>query len=333
LLDDVDAVVCAFPVPFAIELAVGALADRDPRGHTVIERYVKVCPTATREALQRLTTTAGPTSHAARELLAVLPIPPAEPVRVDVLGGARLWRGDALVDDPEWRRERVRALLLLLIVRSELRREEASDLLWPALEEEKAGANLRVTLHYVHHLLEPNRAGREAPYFVSQDAGILRLGGRDRLTVDAWELVALLDDAAEAEASGVPSKALELLLAATRLWRGEPFEDVVFAEWAAPTRDWLHGRYVAGAVRAGELLLAADRPEEALELADRVLGVEPWSEPAYRVRVGAHLSLKNRGGALRALEACRAMLADLGVDADPETAMLARRVEAAANAS
>jgi DNA-binding SARP family transcriptional activator len=250
-------------------------------------------------------------------------------VRVEVLGAARLLRGDAVVDDADWRRERVRALLLLLVVRSELRREEAATLLWPDLDQQKSGANLRLTLHYLQNVLEPHRARREAPYFVSQDAGFLRLRGHERLTVDAWELEALLEEAGHAEASGAPSRALEHLLAATSLWRGEPFEDVAFAEWVAPVREWLHGRYVAAGVRASELLLGADRPDEALELVDRVLRAEPWSEAAYRVRVSAHLAAGNRTAALRALEACRAMLDELGVEPDAETEMLTRRAMAA----
>ena len=214
-------------------------------------------------------------------------------------------------------------------MRSELRREEAAALLWPDLDQQKSAANLRLTLHYLQSVLEPHRAKREAPYFVSQDAGFLRLRGHDRLTVDAWELDTLLDEAGDAEESGAMSRALELLLAATRLWRGEPFEDVAFAEWAATSREWLHARYVAAGVRAAELLLGADRPGEALDLVERVLRAEPWSEAAYRVQVSAHLANGNRAAALRSLDACRAMLDDLGVEADAETEMLRRRAAAA----
>jgi DNA-binding SARP family transcriptional activator len=329
LLDHVGAVVTAFPLPLGVELAAGALAGRDDRAHAVIEYYVQTSPSATRDALQRLAATSGGAARAARDLLAVLPIPPDEAVRVEVLGAARLQRGDRIVDDADWRRERVRALLLLLVVRSELRREEAATLLWPDLDQQKSAANLRLTLHYLQSVLEPHRAKREAPYFVSQDAGFLRLRGHDRLTVDAWELDALLDAAGDAEESGAMSRALELLLAATRLWRGEPFEDVAFAEWAAPTRDWLHARFVAAGVRAAELLVGADRPGEALELVERVLRAEPWSEAAYRVQVSAHLASGNRSAALRSLEACRAMLDELGVEPDAETEMLRRRAAGA----
>jgi DNA-binding SARP family transcriptional activator len=329
VLDSVDAVVTALPLPLGIELAAGALGEGDDRANAVIEHYVESSPAATRDALQRLATTPGRAARAARDLLAVLPIPPDEPVRVEVLGAARLVRGGVVVDDADWRRERVRALLLLLVVKSELRREEAAALLWPDLDERKAAANLRLTLHYLQSILEPRRAGREAPYFVSQDTGFLRLRGEDRLTVDAWELAALLDEAKEAETSGALSHALELLLAATRLWRGEPYEDVAFAEWAAPSREWLHARCVAAGVRAGELLLGGGRPDEALELIERVLRAEPWSEAAYRVQVSAHLAAGNRAAALRALDACRAMLAELGAEPDDETEMLSRRVTTA----
>jgi DNA-binding SARP family transcriptional activator len=59
-----------------------------------------------------------------------------------------------------------------------------------------------------------------------------------------------------------------------------------------------------------------------------VLRAEPWSEAAYRVQVSAHLVTGNRAAALRGLEACRAMLEDLGAEPDLETEMLTRRAMA-----
>ena len=78
---DVGGVVTAFPLPLGVELAAGALADRDERAHAVIEHYVQTSPSATRDALQRVAATSGGAARTARDLLAVLPIPPDEPVR------------------------------------------------------------------------------------------------------------------------------------------------------------------------------------------------------------------------------------------------------------
>ena len=64
------------------------------------------------------------------------------------------------MDDPDWRRAHVHALMLLLVVRSELRREEAGALLWPDLDDKKAAANLRLTLHYLQNVLNLTRRPR-----------------------------------------------------------------------------------------------------------------------------------------------------------------------------
>ena len=83
---------------------------------------------------------------------------------------------------------------------------------------------------------------------MSQDSGFLRFRGDDRLAVDTSEFATLLDEAHAAETSARRRRTLELLLTATRFWRGEPYEDVAFAEWAAASREWLHARFVAAGV-------------------------------------------------------------------------------------
>ena len=91
-------------------------------------------------------------------------------------------------------------------------------------------------------------------------------------------------------------------------------------------RDRFRVAFVAAAVRAGELVLASGDALAARDLAARAIAEEPWSEPARRLLVAAYLESGDRAAARRALVACRAMLEDLGVRAEPETEILARRL-------
>lgn len=327
LLDDARALLTVLPLPLATELACGAAACSNPRGSAVVQTLRSIAPRETREALQRVAASASPrVRQAGAALLSEVPIPPPEPVRVEVFGPAQILRNGEVVTDRNWRRERVRQLLLLLVDRRAIRRAEVADLLWPDLDADAVAANLRTTLRYLHGILEPHRRQGEAPYILRQDSGVLRLADDESFTVDAWELEHFLDRAAATERDGLASVSLSLLLDALALWRGPYLEDVATEPWAEPTRRRMHDRVTAAGIRASELLVAAGRAHDAPGPARTALEADPWSEAAYRALIGAHLALGERAVAKRALAACRDMLDDLGVEPDPATAALAAEV-------
>ncbi|MEL7210917.1 MAG: hypothetical protein AAGK32_22235, partial [Actinomycetota bacterium] len=166
LPEDVGVLAVLFSVPIAVELAVAASADSGQEDLARLHPLADARPDTTRRVLRRLAGSDGAVADAARRILGVLPLPPAEPVRLDLLGTARLRRGTTEVDDADWRRAKVRLLLTALVLRRGLRREALGTLLWPDLDEEAVGRNLRLTLHYVQRLLEPERAKGDAPYLL-----------------------------------------------------------------------------------------------------------------------------------------------------------------------
>lgn len=281
---------------------------------------VDVCGAAAREVLRDLEGKI----DGARRLLRALPTPPAEPLTIRVLGPPALERGGVEISHPDWRRERVRSLLSLLVARRRITRSEAQTALWPDLDEVAGGANLRTTLNYLHRVLEPERQVGDATFQVRADGDILRLE-HQHLTVDAWELESHLDAAAAAESAGTPSVALAAYEAALDLWHGDYLEGV-YDDWAIPERDRLRARFLAASVRAGELLIAKGEADRALTIATRAVETEPWSEPAHRLSIAAHLARRDCASARRALGRCHAALDEMGAEPTRETVMLERAV-------
>src|SRR5512143_1846046 len=312
------------PRPWAAELAVIAVAaGHDQAGRLLLQQL----GAAGRPTIGRLARTASPVlARAARRLLAELPAIPRYRLQLGVLGPLQLRQDGQLVDRPDLRRERVRALLAYLVAHRQPTRAAVAAALWPDLDDDAAGGNLRVTLTYLHRLLEPDRADGAPPYFVRTDGTGLRLVDDDRLEVDVWTFDRLLGQAAQAEWAGVPSQALAAYRRAVALYRGEYLTDLPDADWAALERDRLRARFVAAAVRAGELLLATGEGAEVDRLAIRALAAEPYAESAYRLLMAAALARRDRAGARRAWQRCQAMLAELGADPEPATSMLARRL-------
>ena len=166
----------------------------------------------------------------------------------------------------------------------------------------------------------------EPAYLVRLEGNVVELIAGEHLRIDVDEFDAHVAAAARAESDGAPSLALEHHLAAAELYRDDLYVDLPEADWFALEREHYRSRFVASAVRAGELLLGRGDVDAAEAVAQRALAVDRWSEPAYAVLVGGALARGDRSAALRLLERGIAMLVDLGAQPSAATEQLRRRV-------
>ena len=232
-------------------------------------------------------------------------------------------RDDEPVDDPHWRRRRVRELLAFVAHHGSTTRDKVLGALWPDLTDDSARRNLRVTLTYLQSVLEPDRARRatvlpapgpgraHARRFAARPPRhpwVRRPRGARRCRGAAGDL--------DAASDGYD--------AALALWRGDYLDEFRDSEWAGLAAENARHEAVAAFVRAGNVALGAGRSVRAAYAAQRALEVEPWSEDAYRVLVAAHLATGDRVAAARVLEQCDAMFDEMGVPAAPATDMLRR---------
>ncbi|HEV7761935.1 MAG TPA: BTAD domain-containing putative transcriptional regulator [Acidimicrobiales bacterium] len=316
----------------AAELAVGLTAQGRPEGAALLEA---LGPPG-RDAVRALAGARSRRTKLARSLLASVPHPPARSTYVGVLGRLEVRRdgpeGD-LVDDANLRRKRLRALLAFLIGHRTTDRAAVAAALWPDNDERSAANNLAVTLSYLLHLLEPDRPTGEPAFAVRLDGQGIRLVTGDHLRLDTDAFDAQLAEAADAEANGAPSLALDHHLAAVALYRGDLHSELPDAEWAVIDREHYRTRFLASAIRAGQLLVARGDTAEAEMVARRALDVDPFSEAGHAVLVAAALAVGDRSAARRWLEACFAALAELDLEPSDATLQLRRRMRVGASAA
>jgi DNA-binding SARP family transcriptional activator len=179
---------------------------------------------------------------------------------------------------------------------------------------------------YLLRVLEPARSAREPAYYIRVVGQAVTLVTYDRLRIDVDRFDEHVAHAAQAEADGTPSLALEHNLAAVALYRGEAHEGVAEADWIALEREHFRVRFVAAATRAGELLVARGDVDQAERVARRAVQVDPWAEHAYAALVSVALTRGDRSAARRTLDQALTALADLGVEPSEETRRLRRRV-------
>ena len=306
---------------FAAEVAAGLHAHGRPEGAALLDAL----GTPGRTAARALAGGATPAAGTARTLLAAVPAPPPHPLTVGVLGPLEVTSGERVLTG-ELRRGRVRALLSFLAAHPRTTRSAIVAALWPDLDDKAAANNLRVTLNYLLAALEPRRGRGEPSFFVRLDPTSVALTTGEWLRIDAERFDDHVRRATAADRDGAPSMALDHALAATALYRGPAHQDVVDAPWADVLRDHYASRFVATAVRAGELLVGRGDAEHAEELAARALAVDEWCEDAYAVGVSAALARGDRVAARRTMERADTALADLGAEPSPELQRLRRRL-------
>jgi len=236
------------------------------------------------------------------------------PLRIQLLGRFEVWRGNTPIPPAEWRGQKPRDLLkILLLARGKfVSNDQLCEWLWPGVEPESAQINMRSAVSDLRKLLERELAhGRDSAFILTK-----REGYTFNLTV--WAEVDIFDFEKAITATSRPE--LESALA---LYDSDLLEEDPYAEWASRERERLRDLRLDALARLARICLdGADYPR-AIALCEQALAFDASRETLWRALMGAYLRNGDRAAALRAFERCRAALArDLGVDPLPETMKL-----------
>ena len=318
-------VLTVLPLPWSVELACRLHGQRRPDGQLLMEWLLD--HVGCRAHAELRTAAASPDAHlaaGAAALLGRIPREPAEVLSIDVLGPLQLRRDGTPIVGEDLRRQRVRELLAMLVVDGTVSRDRAIDALWPELDATAGGRNLRVTLTYLRRLLEPDRTAGEASFHVRADASSIRLVASSKVRVDVWELRRLTADAAAARAAGDAGRAVELLAAATGLWRGAPLTDLDRVPGYDAEIEAIRLLQTSSLLDLGALRLTVGDTAGALADAERALSLEPYLEAAHRLAIAAASQRGDRVRVAAALHRAQLALVELGVTPEPATLMLMR---------
>jgi DNA-binding SARP family transcriptional activator len=89
-------------------------------------------------------------------------------LRIQTLGGFRVWRAHEEVDAADWGREKALQLVQFLITvgRQYLHKEQIIDRLWPELDADRGDRDFKVALNAANKALDPDREPRSEPRYV-----------------------------------------------------------------------------------------------------------------------------------------------------------------------
>jgi DNA-binding SARP family transcriptional activator len=233
-------------------------------------------------------------------------------LRVRVLGGAELTLGGRLL--VERMPAKAAALVFYLAVTGGAHsRSELAGLLWSELPEETARANLRVVLTKLRRVL---------PEHVQVTRHGVGLIGEPTVWVDA----------AQVERSAASDLRPQALLATVRLCDGDLLDGFavpgaqLFDDWVAARRAGDRAEMLALMDRALSFARDARDAATGVEVARRMVGMEPLHEEAHRALMWFLALGDQRSAAVAQYETCRYLLREeLGVE--PSAATVALREE------
>jgi DNA-binding SARP family transcriptional activator len=236
------------------------------------------------------------------------------PLRIQLLGRFGVWRAGQAIPAAEWRGQKTRDLLKILLLAGGhyVANDQLIDWLWPGAEPEAAEANLRSAISDLRRVLEPGRErGRESTYVQTRHQGYcFTLAPGVVVDATAFERALQMDGSAALEA-------------ALNAYPGDLLEEDPYAEWTLPERARLRGLRLDALARLADLCLAEGNASKASAAAEQGLALDASRESLWRALMRAHAASGDRAAALAAFDRCRAALArDLGTDPLPETLAL-----------
>lgn len=190
-------------------------------------------------------------------------------------------------------------------------RDKLVALLWDGLRPAQGRTRLRQALLAIRRAL-----GRAAGATLAIEADTIALRA-DAVTVDAVEFQRLArrpEGAVLEQAAGLYSG---------DLLAGLPIRDAPFEEWLAAERLRLGELAIQALTRLLMLKQEAGELDAAVQVAHRLLALDPLQEPAHRALIDLYQRLGRRSDALRQYQACLDVLArELDAEPGPETRRL-----------
>jgi DNA-binding SARP family transcriptional activator len=229
-----------------------------------------------------------------------------EVLAIQCLGAFCVLHGDRRLEP--WPSRRAKAVFKYLVIHRDrpVQKDTLMEVFWPDTGADAARNNLNVAVHALRRFLREAHA--KTSHVVFKD-GCYAIDPALPIWVDREEFERLVAAGEEHERSGRLPEAVRDLHAAEVLYQGGLFDDEPYEEWMLERRRELQDRYVGVLDRLGELYRTVEDDRACIEVARKMLAVEPFREAAHRelmrcyAREGQpHLALRQYLDCARALE-------------------------------
>jgi DNA-binding SARP family transcriptional activator len=239
---------------------------------------------------------------------------PGYGLEIRTLGPFEVTRGTALISPRDWQREKARQLMQFFVNGQGrlFTKEQICDRMWPHLEGEAAGQNLKVALNALNRALEPNRESGMNAFFIIRRENMYGLNPAAQIVMDVDDFYTLCKSSNEAD-----------LREALSIYTGDYLCEIMEDRWANDKRESIRDLYLGTAMKLAEIYIHDSKWDEAVKLSHDILAVDNCNEAAYQFLMRSHAARGNRATVQAVYQRCCLILReDLDVEPSDETTKL-----------
>lgn len=237
---------------------------------------------------------------------------PGYSIRVQTLGHFKVWLGEKEVGEKDWQREKGKELFQLFITVNELiSKEEILQILWPNQDTKNADRDFKVALNSLHHVLEPMRKARAAPFFIIREGMFYGLNPHAKIELDTTQFQTLIQNGLNETSQ---EKVITLLEKGLKLYQGEYLPERRYDDWCISKRESMLVYFLRAAEKIAQIMVRQENYDHAIYWCEKILKRDRTWEEAYRLLMYCYYRKNNRPQAMKWFQKCKVVLEEeLGV--------------------
>jgi ATP/maltotriose-dependent transcriptional regulator MalT len=307
----------------ALELKVGGAMDY--AGHLLSTRLSSMAEDGVKKLRHHRDSKIQETARAIRRRIHRSRVPL---LRIETLGGFRVFRGDSPMEEKDWDRNQPRKLLKAILSHGEekIPKEILMDDLWPEEGPDAADKKFKTTLRRLRKSLEsPIDKDFSSSYIHLHDNFVFL--DRELCQVDVDLFLSLLKKGEEKERKDDGKSALSFYAEALEIYKGDFLPEELYEPWVDVKREELKGEYIEVLKKVAKIYDRQGAATKAINCYQRVIQADPLLEESYQVLMNLYANRGMLNEALRTYEACkRAFEAGLKTKPDPTTTALYKKI-------
>jgi len=230
-------------------------------------------------------------------------------LRIETLGGFRVFRGDSLIEEKEWDRQQPKQLLKAILSRgmTSIPKEILIEDLWPEEKPKRAEDNFKTALQRLRISLEPTLLHELGSSYIHLHDNKILLDS-DLCQVDINQFLTLIKQGDEMVKRGEEKKALSIFIEALEIYKGDFLREDLYSLWADNKREELRNKYIELLYQTAHLHDRQGSFKKAIECYKKVIEVDPLLEESYQKLMMLYSAKGLYNEALKTYEVCKKVL-------------------------
>ena len=242
----------------------------------------------------------------------------ASRLRIETLGGFRVFRGESLIKEEEWIRNQPKQLLMAIVSHGtqKITKDLLIDDLWPEAEPAAGDRNLKAALYNLRKSLEPVLHKDFGSSYVHLHDNLILLDP-ELCGLDIEQFSSTIKRGEGKGKTGDFKGALRDYAEAMEIYRGDFLPEVTYGPWADLKRDELRGKYTDLLYGAARLYERQGALKKAIACYKKTIQADPLLEESYQKLMTLYFNKGMPNEALRTYEDCKKAL-KTGLKTKPE---------------